>query len=262
MDIVVFSKKFAFQVFMLAAMSGVASAQETITVPKPATPQQTPTVPQPRTQQPLTVPKPTTKPQQTPIVPQLRTTQRICSLDAVEDLLPPPQQGKQSDSALSYLGQQGFIRNQQGAWVCYANDPNKEGRYYTVFKVQELDGKLIGSSFFNGGTLIDGQDNRSVNFFMTLVERHMNVTPENQESIRRYLEAFVSLVKQGKIQPSRRGFLFDQPNRALVLYHTLAAGELKGTAITINIQLPQNLNSDSTKMGLPSSLRNSLKPNQ
>ncbi|RCJ33526.1 hypothetical protein A6770_17860 [Nostoc minutum NIES-26] len=252
MNIVVSSKKFAFQVFMLAAMSGVASAQETITVPQPATtPQQTPTLPQPAT-----------TPQQTPTLPQLRTTQRICSLDPVEDLLPPPQQNKQSDSVLSYLGQEGFIRNQEGAWVCYANDPKKEGRYYTVFKVQELDGKLIGSSFLDGGTLINGQDNHSIDFFMTLVERHMNASQENQQSIRRYLEAFVSLVKQGKIQPSRRGFLFDQPNRALVLYHTLTAGELKGTAITINIQLPKNLNSGSTKTGFPSSLRNTLRPNQ
>lgn len=228
----------AFQVLILAAMSGIASAQETPSVPQPVI-----------------------TPQQTPVVPQVGTTQKICSLDPVEDLLPSPQQNKQGDSVFSYLSQEGFIQNQEGAWVCYANDPKNEGRYYTLFKVQEVDGKLVGSSFLDGGSLIDGQDNRSIEFFMTLVQRHMSANPENQQSIRRYLEAFVSLVKQGKIQPSRRGFLFDQPNRALVLYHTLSAGELKGTAITINIQLDKNASADSKKMRLRSSLRNTLKPN-
>ena len=232
------SKTFTLQVLALTAISGVTLAQETPAVPQPLT-----------------------TPQQTPAVPQVQATQRICSLDAVEDLLPPPQQNKQS-TVLSYLAQEGFTQNQEGAWVCYANDPKKEGRYYTVFKVQEVNGKLIGSSFLDGGSLIEGQENRSLDFFMTLVERHMNTSLENQESIRRYLEAFVSLVKQGKIQPSRRGFLFDQPNRALVLYHSLTTGELKGTAITINIQLPKNLSSGSVSRELPSSLGNSLKPNQ
>lgn len=232
------SKTFTLQVLTLAALSGVAFAQE-----NPA------------------VPQPLTTPQQTPAVPEVQTKQRICSLDPVESLLPPTQQDKKSN-VLSYLAQEGFTQNQQGAWVCYANDPKKEGRYYTVFKVQEVDGKLIGTSFLDGGTLIEGQENRSIDFFMTLVERHMNASIDNQESIRRYLSAFVSLVKQGKIQPSRRGFLFDQPNRALVLYHTLSAGELKGTAITINIQLPKNLSSNSLKRGLPSTSENTLKPNQ
>ncbi|BAZ49756.1 hypothetical protein NIES4103_23680 [Nostoc sp. NIES-4103] len=225
------SKTFTFQVLALTAISGVTLAQETPTVP------------------------------QTPAVLQTQATQRICSLDPVEDLLPPPQQNKQN-AVLSYLAQEGFTQSQDGAWVCYANDPKKEGRYYTVFKVQEVNGKLIGSSFLDAGSLIDGQENRSIDFFMTLVERHMNASVENQDSIRRYLQAFVSLVKQGKIQPSRRGFLFDQPNRALVLYHTLTTGELKGTAITINIQLPKNLSSGSTNRQFPTSLGNTLKRNQ
>jgi len=174
-----------------------------------------------------------------PTVPQQRTTQRICSLDPVEDLLPPPQ-SKPTNSLLSYLAEQGFTQNQEGSWVCYANDPKKEGRYFTLFKVQEINGRLIGSSFLDEGSLIKGQENRSLDFFMMLIERHMSTSQENRQGIRRYLEAFISLVEQGKIQPTRRGFLFDQPNRALVLYHTLSSGALKGTAITVNIYLPKS----------------------
>ncbi|MEH2462844.1 hypothetical protein [Nostoc sp.] len=177
--------------------------------------------------------------QEAPTVSQLKTTQRICSLDPIEDLL-PPLQTKASNSLLSYLTEQGFTQNQEGSWVCYANDPKKEGRYFTLFKVKQVDGRLIASSFLDEGSLIQGQENRSLNFFMMLIERHMNTTQENRQGIRRYLEAFVSLVKQGKIKPTRRGFLFDQPNRALVLYHTLSSGNLKGTGITINISLPKS----------------------
>ncbi|MEH2242845.1 hypothetical protein [Nostoc sp.] len=177
--------------------------------------------------------------QQPPAASQRKTTQRICSLDPIEDLLPPPQT-KASNSLLSYLAEQGFTQNQEGSWVCYANDPKKEGRYFTLFKVKQVDSRLIASSFLDQGSLIQGQENRSLDFFMMLIERHMNTSQENRQGIRRYLEAFVSLVKQGKIKPTHRGFLFDQPNRALVLYHTLSSGGLKGTGITINIYLPKS----------------------
>jgi hypothetical protein len=177
--------------------------------------------------------------QETPTISQRKTTQRICSLDPIEDLLPPPQI-KASNSLLSYLADQGFTQNQEGSWVCYANDPKKEGRYFTLFKVKQVDGRLIASSFLDEGSLIQGQENRSLDFFMMLIEHHMNTSQENRQGIRRYLEAFVSLVKQGKIKPTKRGFLFDQPNRALVLYHTLSSGNLKGTGITINISLPKS----------------------
>ncbi|AVH66707.1 hypothetical protein CDG77_19120 [Nostoc sp. 'Peltigera membranacea cyanobiont' 213] len=179
--------------------------------------------------------------QETPIISQLktRTTHRICSLDPIEDLLPPPQ-NKANNSLLSYLAEQGFTQNKEGSWVCYANDPKKEGRYFTMFKVKQVDGRLIASSFLDEGSLIQGQENRSLDFFMMLIEHHLNASKENRQGIRRYLEAFVSLVKEGKIKPTRRGFLFDQPNRALVLYHTLSSGNLKGTGITINISLPKS----------------------
>ncbi|MEH1838680.1 MAG: hypothetical protein V7L20_07900 [Nostoc sp.] len=165
-----------------------------------------------------------------------KTTQKICSLDPIDNLLPPVQT-KASNSVLSYLAEQGFIQNQEGSWVCYANDPKKEGRYFTLFKVKQVDDRLIASSFLDEGSLIQGQENRSLDFFMMLIKRHMSTSPENRQGIRRYLEAFVSLVKEGKIKPTRRGFLFDQPNRGLILYHTLSSGNLKGTGITINISL-------------------------
>ena len=170
---------------------------------------------------------------------QQKITQRICSLDPIDNLLPPPQI-KASNSLLSYLAEQGFTQNKEGSWVCYANDSKKEGRYFTLFKVKQVDGRLIASSFLDEGSLIQGQENRSLDFFMMLIEHHLNTSQENRQGIRRYLEAFVSLVKQGKIKPTRRGFLFDQPNRALVLYHTLSSGNLKGTGITINISLPKS----------------------
>ncbi|MEH2196612.1 MAG: hypothetical protein V7K98_28780 [Nostoc sp.] len=177
--------------------------------------------------------------QETPSVTQQKTTERICSLDPIEDLL-PPLQTKANDPLLSYLAEQGFTQNQEGSWVCYANDPKKEGRYFTLFKVKQVDNRLIASSFLDEGSLIEGQENRSLDFFMMLIEHHLNTSQENHQGIHRYLEAFISLVKEGKIKPTRRGFLFDQPNRALVLYHTLSSGNLKGTGITINIYLPKS----------------------
>jgi hypothetical protein len=177
--------------------------------------------------------------QKTPALSQPKTKQRICSLDPIEDLLPPPQT-KASNSLFSYLAEQGFTQNQEGSWICYANDPKKEGRYFTLFKVKQVDGRLIASSFLDEGSLIQGQENRSLDFFMMVIEHHMNTSQENRQGIRRYLTAFVSLVKEGKIKPTRRGYLFDQPNRALVLYHTLSSGNLKGTGITINIYLPKS----------------------
>ncbi|BCL37416.1 hypothetical protein [Nostoc sp. MS1] len=192
--------------------------------------------------------------------PRKNTIQKICSLDPVENLLPPLPGQKITGNKLSYLAEQGFTQSEDGSWVCYVNDSKKEGRYYTLFKVQEVNGKLIGSSFLDGGSLIAGQDSRSLNFFMTLIERHTNINPENLQSIRRYLAAFIDLVGEGKIQPSRRGFIFDQPNRALVIYHKLTAGELKGTAITLNLQGLNNNTSQQNR--LPASLQNILKSNQ
>ncbi|MBE9207042.1 hypothetical protein IQ244_11020 [Nostoc sp. LEGE 06077] len=226
------SRSFALQLLAFAAISGATTYKHNLL---PAYAQETPTAAEP-------------------------PTQRICSLDPVEDLLPPPQ-AKTSNSLFSYLAQEGFTQSKDGSWVCYVNDPKKEGRYYTLFKVQAQNGKLIGSSFLDGGTLIEGQDNRTLDFFMKLIEHHLDGDQENRQSIRRYLESFISLVKEGKIKATRRGFLFDQPNRALVLYHTLSTGDLKGTAITLNIQIPDKVNSDTTKNVMPTSLGENVKPN-
>lgn len=133
------------------------------------------------------------------------------------------------------------------SWVCYVNDPKKEGRYYTLLKVQEVDGKLIASSFLDSGSLIEGQENRSLDLFMTLIGNHTKTSQGNRQSIRRYLESFISLVRSGKIQPSRRGYLFDQPSRSFVMYHPLGSGELKGTGITININSPYRLGSTQVR---------------
>ena len=170
---------------------------------------------------------------------QQKIKQRICSLDTIDNLLPPPQI-KTSNSLLSYLADQGFIQNKDGSWVCYASDSKKEGSYFTLFKVKQVDGRLVASSFLNEGNMIQGQENRSLDLFMLLIDHHLNTNQENHQGIRRYLDAFISLVKQGKIKPTRRGFLFDQPNRALVLYHLLSSGNLKGTGITINLSLPKS----------------------
>lgn len=178
--------------------------------------------------------------QETPRTPQQKTTQKLCSSDAVEELLPPLVSQK-SGEPLSYLAQQGFTQNSDGAWVCYVSDSRQLGRYYTLLKVQEINGKLVASSFLESGMLVEGQDNRSVDLFMTLIEKHTKTNQGNRESIRRYLESFFSLVKQAKVQPSNRGYLFDQPNSAVVIYHSVTGEKLKGTAITININSPQNL---------------------
>lgn len=168
--------------------------------------------------------------------PQQRTPLRICSFDPVADLLPTPQ-NKPTNSALSYLAAQGFIQNPDGSWVCYVNDPNKESRYYTLFKVQQINGKVVASSFLENGSLINGQDNRSLDLFMMLIKNHTNATLGNRQSIRRYLEAFMSLVKQGKVPALRRGYLFDSPSRGFVSYYPLTSGQIQGTAITIDINM-------------------------
>jgi hypothetical protein len=155
--------------------------------------------------------------------PQQRMPLRICSFDPVTDLLPTPQ-NQPTNSPFSYLAQQGFIQNPDGSWVCYVNDPKKESRYYTLFKVQQINGKIVASSFLENGSLIDGQDNRSLDLFMMLVKNHTNGTQGNRQSIRRYLEAFMSLVKQGKVPALRRGYLFDSPSRGFVSYYPLTSG--------------------------------------
>ncbi|MBW4632113.1 MAG: hypothetical protein KME30_09485 [Iphinoe sp. HA4291-MV1] len=180
--------------------------------------------------------------QETPTTPQPRAKQNLCSSDAVEDLLPSPAL-KQSLSPFSYLAQQGFTQKPDGSWVCYMRDNRKQERYYTLFKVQQVNGTLVASSFLESGTLIEEQDTRSLDLFMILIENHTNINQGNRQSIQRYLESFISFVKQGKIPPSRRAYLFDQPSRGVVVYHPITEGELKGTAITININSPQNLSS-------------------
>jgi hypothetical protein len=167
--------------------------------------------------------------------PQQRTLQRICSFDPVADLLPTPQ-NQPTNSPFSYLAQQGFVQNPDGSWVCYVNDPKKESRYYTLFKVQQINGKIVASSFLENGSLIDGQDNRSLDLFMMLIKNHTKGTEGNRQSIRRYLEAFMSLVKQGKVPALRRGYLFDSPSRGFVSYYPLS-GQIKGTAISIDIDM-------------------------
>lgn len=178
--------------------------------------------------------------------PEAAKPQKICSSDPVENLL-PSLQNRPTSPKFSYLAEQGFSRGEDDSWVCYVDDPNKEGRSYTLFKVKEDNGVLIGSSFLDNGNLIIGQDSRSLDFFMTLIQRHTDISQETQKSVRKYLEAFISLVKDGKITPSRRGFVFDDPNKALIMYHPLSTGGLKGTAITINIQLPKNLSSPTSQ---------------
>jgi hypothetical protein len=172
----------------------------------------------------------------TPTIKQ--PTQTICPLNGVEDLLPPPaSKSYNSDSTFSYLAQQGFLPSQDGSWVCYVSDPNNQSRYYTLFKVQQVDGTLVASSFLDSGNLIGSQDNRTLDLFMMLVNKHTRTNKEKSQTIRRYLESFISLVKQGKVQPSLHAYFFDQPNQGLVLYHSLKEGQIKGTAIAVNINL-------------------------
>jgi len=249
----------ALQLSSLTALSYVAVAQtpttpvQTPTTPVqiPTTPVQTPTTPVQTPTTPVQIPTtpvqtPTTPVQKIPnpvkkiTTPLLQTTQKICSSDTADHSLPPVT-GKPTNSPLSYLQEQGFTQNPDGSWVCYVNDAQKDGRYYTLFRVQQTNGKLVATTFLDRGSLSTGQDIRSLDLFMTLISNHTNTSPDNRQSIRRYLETFTSLVKQGKIVPSHRAYLFDQPSRGVVIYHALTGGKLKGTAITINIDLPQKL---------------------
>ncbi|MBO3458612.1 hypothetical protein G7B40_006300 [Aetokthonos hydrillicola Thurmond2011] len=178
--------------------------------------------------------------QAVPTVPQQTIMRKICSFDAVEELLPSPfALDQQNNTRLSYLKDQGFREESSGSWVCYVNEQNRDWGYYTLFRVQQLQGKVIASSFLKNGSLINGQDYRSLDLFMSLIEHNTNIKQGTRQSIQRYLQAFITLIKQGKITPSRRGYIFDQPNNGYVVYHPIFAGQLKGTAITININTSQ-----------------------
>ncbi|MUH00530.1 hypothetical protein F7734_52980 [Scytonema sp. UIC 10036] len=182
--------------------------------------------------------------QQAPTNPQQRmqtTPQKICSFDVVDKLLPSTKET--SNSLLSYLAQQGFTQTQDGSWVCYVNDPRKSGRYYTLFKVQQIDKKLVASSFLENDRMIEEQDSRSLDLFLMLIQNHTSANPKNLLNIREYIETFITLIKQGKIKPSERGYLFNQPSRGFVFYNRLSQGQIKGTAITINLDKLQNLSS-------------------
>lgn len=66
--------------------------------------------------------------QDTQTSPQENTTQKICTSDPVESLLPPlPGQTRSNNSILSYLAAQGFTQSEEGSWVCYVNDAKKRG---------------------------------------------------------------------------------------------------------------------------------------
>ncbi|GAA6623384.1 hypothetical protein [Scytonema sp. NUACC26] len=179
--------------------------------------------------------------QEATATPQEKIAQKICAFDKVENLLPPIQSQK-NPSTLAYLAQQGFTENADGSWSCYASDPRKQGRYYTLLKVQQVEGKLVATSFLEEGTLMQGQENRSLELFMLLIQNHMKAKPSNLQSIQRFLGTFMSLIKEGKVPASSRGYLFDQPNRAFVLYHPVKGEKLESKGITININSPQNLN--------------------
>lgn len=196
----------------------------------------------------------------TPTQPQQTTNQRICSFNKVEDLLPTPANPQNSNSSLSYLAQQGFIQTPDGSWACYVSEQQNPTRYYTLFKVQEINGALVATSFLEQGSLIEGQSDRSLELFMTLIQNHTRVNQGNQQSIQRYLDSFLALVQQGKIKPSPRGYLFDQPSGAFVLYHPVTGGELQGTGITININAPQNLASSPVPGTNTSGLSTKTKP--
>ncbi|WP_460201099.1 hypothetical protein [Scytonema sp. NUACC21] len=243
----------ALSVSALVMMSAVTNAQTTPTTPNTQPTTTTETQPATTTEtQPATTtetqPATTTETQPTTTPnSQQATTQKICSYNTVEGLLPPPS-SSQGNSPLSYLAEQGFVQKADGSWLCYASDPQKPGRYYTLFKVQQVNGALVATSFLDRGSLLQGQRDRSVDLFMTLIQNHTRANPDNQQSIQRYLTSFVSLVEEGKIQPSRRGYLFDQPSRGLVLYHPVTGGDLQGTGITININSPQNLASSPASL--------------
>lgn len=241
----------AIQLSTFTAMSHLAVAQTVPTTPQLTTPPQKVTTPQSTTPQQGTTTPQLTTPQQKVTTPQSTApqpttlqdkTQKICAFNPTEDSLPPV--GKSTNSSgLSYLQQQGFKQAADGSWVCYVNDSQNGGRYYTLFKVEQINGKLVATTFLDHGALLPGQENRSVDLFMTLIGNYTKIAPENRPSIKRYLEAFTSLVKQGKIPPSNHAYLFDQPNRGFVIYHPLTGGKLQGTAITINIDLPQKSSS-------------------
>ncbi|NMG08021.1 hypothetical protein [Brasilonema sp. UFV-L1] len=178
--------------------------------------------------------------QNTLTTPEQTAKQDLCSSEIVKNLQPSPARS-QSPSPFSYLRERGFTQKPDGSWVCYMRDNRKQERYYTLFKVQQVNGTLLASSFLESGILIEGQDNRSLDLFMTVIDKHTNTNQSNRQSIQKYLESFISLVKQGKIPPSGRAYLFNQSNRGFVLYHSITRGELQGTAITININSPQNL---------------------
>lgn len=77
----------------------------------------------------------------------------------------------------------------------------------------------------------------SVSAFATIAHQ------KNRRNIQRYLELFISLVKQKKVAISRRQYFLKQLSGTVVPHHPIREGTLKGRAIAINIHSPQNLSS-------------------
>jgi hypothetical protein len=132
----------------------------------------------------------------------------------------------------------GLTPSQDGSYVCLVKDPNNNRREFTLFKVKKIDKILVATAFLEGGKFFVGQEQATTNLFLEMIQFYTDIPEEYYQGIDRYFQEFYSRIADKRLKPaSDRSYAVDEPSTTVVMYHSLQ-GEIKGTAISLNIYLP------------------------
>jgi hypothetical protein len=132
----------------------------------------------------------------------------------------------------------GLTPSQDGSYVCLVKDPNNNRREFTLFKVKKIDKILVATAFLKGGNFFTGQEQATTDLFLEMIEFYTDIPEEYYQGIDRYFQEFYLRIADRRLKPtSDRSYAVDEPSTTVVMYHSLQ-GEIKGTAISLNIYLP------------------------
>jgi hypothetical protein len=132
----------------------------------------------------------------------------------------------------------GLTPSEDGSYVCLVTDPNNTRREFTLFKVKKIDNILVATTFLEGGNFFAGQEQATTNLFLEIIQFYTNIPEEYYSGINRYFQEFYLRIADKRLKPaSDRAYPVDEPSTTVIMYHSLQ-GEIKGTAISLNIYLP------------------------
>jgi hypothetical protein len=132
----------------------------------------------------------------------------------------------------------GLTPSQDGSYVCLVTDPDNNRREFTLFKVKKIDNILVATAFLEGGKFFVGQEQATTNLFLEIIQFYTDIPKEYYLGINRYFQEFYLRIADKRLKPtSDRIYAVDEPSTTVVMYHSLQ-GEIKGTAISLNIYLP------------------------